>query len=110
MRKGDIVLIPFPFTDLSGNKNRPAVILYESGLDILVAFVTSQNLIPEEFDVRINPSNLNGLKKPSLIRLRKLATLDKDLAIGKMGRVSGDEISLINTSLIKLLKLQNEIR
>jgi mRNA interferase MazF len=42
MPKDNIVLIPFPFTDLSGNKLRPALILAENNLDVTVRFMTSQ--------------------------------------------------------------------
>lgn len=42
MAKGDILLITFPFTNLSGSKVRPAVILTETNLDITVCFITSQ--------------------------------------------------------------------
>ena len=42
MNKGDIVLITFPFTDLSGSKLRPAVILTQTTLDLTVSFITTQ--------------------------------------------------------------------
>ena len=42
MTKGDIVVIPFPYTDLSGNKLRPSIILAESNLDLTVCFITTQ--------------------------------------------------------------------
>lgn len=86
MEKVDIILIPFPFTDLSGNKNRPALVLVKGDLDITVAFVSTQLKWKEEADLLIKPSIENGLKKDSIIRLSKLATIDKDLAIGLLGR------------------------
>lgn len=85
MNKGDIVLMPFPFTDLSGIKNRPALILVDGESDITVSFITTQLKWQEEFDVKIEALKTNGLKKTSLIRLSKLATIDKDLVIGNLG-------------------------
>ena len=73
MIKGDIVLVPFPFTDLSGLKNRPALILVEGESDITVSFITTQLKWQGDFDVKIEPSPTNGLKRTSLIRLSKLA-------------------------------------
>jgi mRNA interferase MazF len=105
MTKGDIVLIPFPFTDLTGNRNRPAVILSVSEDDVLVSFITTQIKWKTEYDISVKPTILNGLKKPSLIRLSKLATIDKELVIGRLGVLDGQYIALLNKNLIRLLKL-----
>lgn len=105
MNKGDIILIPFPFTDVSGNKIRPAVVLLESEEDVTVCFITTQFKWQGAFDITINPSELNGLKKISLLRLNKFATIDKDLLIGRLGLLDDQNIKLLNLNLIKILKL-----
>ena len=106
MEKGDIILIPFPFTDLTGNKKRPALVLVSEDMDMTVAFISTQIKWKEDTDVLLKPTKDNGLKKESLIRLSKLATIDKDLAIGLIGRVDKDTIRSINQNLIKIFKLE----
>lgn len=105
MNKGDIVLIPFPFTDLTGIKNRPALILVEADSDVTVSFITTQVKWQENFDVRLEPTKENGLKKTSLVRLNKLATIDKALVVGRLGLLTYTELSKVNESLIKLFQL-----
>jgi mRNA interferase MazF len=105
MEKGDILLIPFPFTDLKGNKNRPALVLINSELDITLAFISTQLKWKEETDILLKPTKINGLKKESLLRLSKLATIDKDLALGKIGKMDAPDLKQVNINLIKLLKL-----
>jgi len=105
MVKGDIVLIIFPFTDLSGTKLRPAIILTETESDITVCFITSHLEWKDKSDILLHPSSENGLKKPSLIRVAKIATLDKSLAKGLLGKLTISEVLLVNEKLKELLKL-----
>lgn len=105
MNKGDIVLIPFPFTDLSGLKNRPALILIAGETDITLSFKTTQLKWEEPIDVIIEPSLENGIKRTSIIRLCKIATLDKDLVLGKLGNLSKSEMATVNNNLIEIFKL-----
>jgi mRNA interferase MazF len=105
VKKGDVVLVPFPFTDLSGSKNRPALVLVVTENDVTVAFITSQMKWLEELDVKIEPAFENGLKQSSLIRIGKLTTLDKNMVIGKLGSIGINELQIVNQNLIQIFKL-----
>ena len=67
MAKGDILLITFPFTDLTGSKLRPAVVLAETSLDITLCFITTQFQWQGSTDIQIEPNPVNGLKNNHLL-------------------------------------------
>ena len=92
LARGDVVLVPFPFTDLSGRKVRPAVIVNVVGDDVLLAFISSvippappaaTDFVLSAADPRFPPT---GLKTTSLIRLAKLVCLHQSLILRKLGR------------------------
>jgi len=105
MKKGDIILLSFPFTDLKGKKIRPALVLVVSDLDVIVAFITTQFKWQNPYDILLDPNDRNGLKKTSLLRLSKITTIDKDLILGKLGELNTLDIQNINQNLIKILNL-----
>ena len=105
MAKGDIVLIKFPFTDLTGSKLRSAVVLTDNSLDLTVSFITTQVGWQKSTDVLLLPNNNNGLRKKSLIRISKIATLDKNLAKGLLGKLDTAELNELNKSLKDLFQL-----
>jgi mRNA interferase MazF len=87
------VLVPFPFTDLSGQKQRPAVVVSPSRFhpdDLVVCAITSQvppHLSP--WEVSLMGSDLEGarLPKPSVVRVGKLFTIHRGLLRGQYGRL-----------------------
>lgn len=105
-RKGTIVLIPFPFTDLSSHKVRPAVVLSQGpkGDDVVLAFISSQEQKKKEpTDVLIARTSKGftetGLKADSVVRVSKIATLDKKIMLGTLGVVSKDMMKEIDSKM-----------
>ena len=105
MKKGDIVLLPFPYTNLSGRKDRPALVLIEDEFDITAAFITSRIKWREETDMLLTPSKTNGLKAESLVRLNKLATIDKTMVLGILGTLAQHEMLELDRKLLKVLHI-----
>jgi mRNA interferase MazF len=103
---GDIVLVPFPFTDQSTAKKRPAVIVSsntynQNRLDIVIMAVTSQSYGSGYFgDIRIQKWKHAGLLKPSVIK-PILTTVEKGLVIRKLGRITDND----KTALIEELQI-----
>lgn len=105
MPKGNIVLIPFPFTDLTGSKLRPALVLVDGNLDLTISFITTQLQWQESTDLLLVPDQYNGIKKTSLVRLSKIATVDRTLVVGKIGNIGSAQVTELNTKLKLLFQI-----
>jgi len=103
--KGDIVLVSFPFSDLSGKKVRPACILAEDGRDVTLAFISSVLKNQGPFDLILKPDKTNNLKKESLLKTSKIATLSKSIVHGKIGCLKPEIIFQMDTLIMKYFKL-----
>ena len=108
--RAKVVLVHFPFTDLSGTKLRPAIVIHESEEDVIVAFVSSR--IPaslHESDLLITTDHpvfrSTGLKIPSVIKFDKIATLSKTLLEGEIGEIRPGLASECNTIMRHLFRI-----
>jgi len=108
--KGKIVLVPFPFTDLTASKLRPALVVYEGEKDAVVVFISSK--IPSELsdvDILIKEGypafKRTGLKVDSVIKLDKIATVLKDLIVGELGELDEDLRKEVNHKLKRIMEI-----
>ena len=103
-RKWDIILVPFPFTDLTAAKKRPALVVSpdiynKSGQDTVIVFLTSRtDVLPRPGDHPIQFWKESGLPKASLLRM-KFATIDQEIIVKRIGRLFEEERSSIRDAL-----------
>ncbi len=89
---GTIALARFPFTDLSGAKSRPVLIVSRDNdrqADVVVRFITSVPRSGPDMAV-IDASSGTGLKVRLTVRFDKLATLEKSVITGRIGEAPAD--------------------
>jgi mRNA interferase MazF len=95
--RGSVVLVQYPFTDLTGSKVRPAVIIspikyLTKTNDVLCAFISSSlpdPILPSDIIISSATTNFHkiGLKRTSVLRAHKLVLLSKKLVYSKLGEL-----------------------
>ena len=104
--KGDVVVLPFPFSDLSLAKRRPALaISVFEGHDLLLCQITSQ-IEPDSHSIKLNNSDFKtgSLNLPSFIRGNKLFTADKSLIQYKIGSIKDKKLKEVIDSICNMVR------
>lgn len=103
--KGDVVVLPFPFSDLSASKRRPALVLADlTGNDIILCQITSQQT-KDAYAISLTDSDMiNGsLKKSSNIRPNRIFTADKNIILYKIGSIASAKYQEVRNKIIEIL-------
>ncbi|MEK6726523.1 MAG: type II toxin-antitoxin system PemK/MazF family toxin [Deltaproteobacteria bacterium] len=109
IQEGQITLFRFPQTNQAAGKLRPALVLrkipgpYDDWLICMVSSQLSQEL--PEFDIVLYEKHSDfeqsGLKTSSVIRISRLAVVNKDILLGSIGNISEERLNLIKSRLSK---------
>jgi len=91
---GTIVLVPFPFSDLSSAKVRPALVVSGNtkGDDIIVCFITSKTDAKNGTVMPLPANERTGLKVKSAVRFDKIVTLHRRIILGEIGRADNKDL------------------
>jgi len=103
--KGDVVVIPFPFSDLTQAKRRPAVVVATlRGDDLILCQITSRQL-SDEYAVPLDNADIHGgsLEKSSNVRPNRLFTADQQIILYKVGTIDSTKMNEIVRRIIDIV-------
>ncbi len=104
--KGDVVVVPFPFSDLSDSKRRPALVLTNlRGDDLILCQITSQYL-KDKYSLSIkNQSYANGnLPVEGQVRPNRIFTVDKRIILKKIATVKDDFLEKVVEEVVSIIR------
>lgn len=107
--KGDVVLLPFPFTNLKAAKKRPGLIFspraYNLSGDSTILFMTSNvQALPREGDVLLDDFAAAGLPKPTLVRM-KFITIANALVLKRLGTLQEADLKRVKAQVMRMTGL-----
>ena len=108
VKQKEVVLLPFPFTDLKGKKVRPAIVISNDNFnnksgDCIMVPITSV-IRDEHYSILINQEDLSSGKliRPSRIKIDKIFSVEKKLVIMKIGTINNELFERIKSELYKI--------
>jgi mRNA interferase MazF len=104
--KGDVVVIPFPFSDLSGSKKRPAlVVAHLPGDDLILCQITSQPY-DNSYSIPLDHTDFaeGGLHLLSFARPNKLFTGDSGIVEKSVGRLNPPTMEKITDTIVQIFQ------
>jgi len=105
--RGEVILIPVPFSNLSASKKRPGLVISndnynQTSSDLIIVAITS-NLAQPGIPFSNSDMVQGQLPKSSIIRYDKIYSLDKNIIVKSIGKVSGSIINSVKTGIISLI-------
>jgi mRNA interferase MazF len=104
--KGEVVVVPFPFSNLAGAKRRPAlVIAVLEGDDLILCQITSQR-VRDRYSIEISDEDFNagGLRQTSNIRPNRLFTADKSIIYYGIGKLNVSKLHEVIGNILEIIK------
>jgi mRNA interferase MazF len=101
----DVILIPFPFTDLSVAKKRPVLVITPENNqgDFIGLQITSKQGYKKTLEINSEDFILGSLPKTSFIRTDKIFTLNRSIILYKVGQLADAAFSRVEEKMCKLL-------
>ncbi len=106
----DLLLVPFPFSDQSGRKVRPVIVISnnlfnKNSEDIIVVGVTS-NISKDKCAIKLDNKDLDEGKLFTIccIKAENILKLDKELIIKKIGKINSDIYKIIISKINEIIK------
>jgi mRNA interferase MazF len=110
-KQREIVLVPFPYSDLSSSKRRPVLIISSNRYnerfpDIVVCVITS-NLYKDEFSVILNDADLEAgvLPENSVIKCHKIFTIEKSQILKRFSTISKKKFEEVKEIISELIQV-----
>lgn len=104
--KGDVVVLPFPYSDLTTSKKRPALVVAPLSIhdDVLLCMSTSRST-KNTSAVAITASDFvaGSLPHDSYVRPSRLFTADSSIVLYKAGELSGDKVTAVVDEIIRIV-------
>jgi mRNA interferase MazF len=104
--KGDVVIVPFPFSDLTQTKRRPALVIATlQGNDLILCQITSQS-VSDIYAIKLDNCDFNfgALNQPSNIRPNRLFTADKQIILYKAGQIKAEKLIEVVNKIFEILQ------
>ncbi|MGB7534014.1 MAG: type II toxin-antitoxin system PemK/MazF family toxin [Halobacteriota archaeon] len=104
--KGDIVVVPFPFSDLTSAKRRPALVIVElEGDDLILCQITSQQ-IRDRYAILIDDSDFEDgtLRQTSNVRPNRIFTADRHIILYIVGHLKPEKVNEVRERIVDILR------
>jgi mRNA interferase MazF len=104
--KSDIVVVPFPFSDLSSSKRRPALVITElTGNDVILCQITSKT-INDKYSIELVNSDFESgkLDQDSNIRPNRIFTADSNIILYKIASIKKEKMNEVINKIIGIIK------
>lgn len=100
----DVVVVPFPYSDALAEKRRPAVVISDPALEderglVWLAMITSAPGPLIRGDAPVTDLIAAGLTKPCRVRGAKVATLDADRVLRRLGTLAPTDVEIVGAAL-----------